>query len=563
MIIGIDLGTTNSLVSIWKDGKSTLVKNLFGDFVTPSVVGVDDDGRIIVGAPAKDRLLTHPDRSVAIFKRLMGSNASIKIADLVLKPQELSSFILKQLKEDVEALTGEKVSEAVITVPAYFNDTQRKMTKLAGRLAGLKVERLLNEPTAAALAYGLHEEKDNEILVFDLGGGTFDVSVLEMFDGIMEVRASAGNNRLGGEDFTRAIAQYFTEQLKHDGLIPSGRLPRLEPKILAEAERAKVHLSTHHEYESHLVEGENTFSISITRQKFESVCESLLNQLQQPILQALNDCSIAPNQLDHVLLVGGATRMPIISKLVTKMFGVFPNKSLDPDQAVAKGAAIQAALKSQDESIEEVVLTDVCPYTLGIEVVTDTYDSKLVQGVFSPIIERNSTIPTSKMQTYYTANDNQESIDIKVFQGESRNTENNIYLGNVTVGVPKGLAGHQSIEVRFSYDTNGLLEVEALVVQTAERKSSLIVTGEDDLNDEQVNKSLEKLKSLKIHPRESMENTSVLYRANRLYEQNIGEKRELVGRVVDYFTGILESADEEKINLVREQVSRELDQYEL
>ena len=563
MIIGIDLGTTNSLVSIWKDGESTLVKNLLGDFVTPSVVGVDDDGRIIVGAPAKDRLLTHPDRTVAVFKRLMGSNASIKIADLVLKPQELSSFILKQLKEDVEALTGEKVSEAVITVPAYFNDTQRKMTKLAGRLAGLKVERLLNEPTAAALAYGLHEEKDNEILVFDLGGGTFDVSVLEMFDGIMEVRASAGNNRLGGEDFTRVIAQYFTEQLKHDGLIPAEKLLKLEPKILAEAERAKVHLSTQHEYESHLVEGESTFSISITRQKFESVCESLLSQLQQPILQALNDCSIAANQLDHVLLVGGATRMPIISKLVTKMFGVFPNKTLDPDQAVAKGAAIQAALKSQDESIEEVVLTDVCPYTLGIEVVTDTYDSKLVQGVFSPIIERNNTIPTSKMQTYYTANDNQESINIKVFQGESRNTANNIYLGNVTVDVPKGLAGHQSIEVRFSYDTNGLLEVEALVVQTAERTSSLIVTGEDDLNDEQVNKSLEKLKSLKIHPRESMENTSVLYRANRLYEQNIGEKRELVGRVVDYFTGILESADEEKINAVREQVSQELDQYEL
>ena len=563
MIIGIDLGTTNSLVSIWQDGESTLVKNLLGDFVTPSVVGVDDDGRIIVGAPAKDRLLTHPGRTVAVFKRLMGSNASIKIADLVLKPQELSSFILKQLKEDVEAFTGEKVSEAVITVPAYFNDTQRKMTKLAGRLAGLKVERLLNEPTAAALAYGLHEEKDNEILVFDLGGGTFDVSVLEMFDGIMEVRASAGNNRLGGEDFTRAIAQYFTEQLNHDGLIPSDRLHKLEPKILAEAERAKVHLSTHHEYESHLVEDEKRFAISITRQKFESVCESLLSQLQQPILQALNDCSIAANQLDHVLLVGGATRMPIISKLVTKMFGVFPNKSLDPDQAVAKGAAIQAALKSQDESIEEVVLTDVCPYTLGIEVVTDTYDSKLVQGVFSPIIERNNTIPTSKMQTYYTANDNQESINIKVFQGESRNTANNIYLGNVTVDVPKGLAGHQSIEVRFSYDTNGLLEVEALVVQTAERTSSLIVTGEDDLNDEQVNKSLEKLKSLKIHPRESMENTSVLYRANRLYEQNIGEKRELVGRVVDYFTGILESADEEKINAVREQVNRELDQYEL
>ncbi len=563
MIIGIDLGTTNSLVSIWQDGKSTLIENPLGDFVTPSVVGVDDDGRIIVGSPAKDRLLTHPDRTVAIFKRLMGSNASIKIADLVLKPQELSSFILKQLKEDVEAQTGEKVSEAVITVPAYFNDTQRKMTKLAGRLAGLKVERLLNEPTAAALAYGLHEKSDNEILVFDLGGGTFDVSVLEMFDGIMEVRASAGNNRLGGEDFTRAIAQYFTEQLRHDGLISPEGLKKLEPKVMAEAERAKIFLSTNHEYESQLIEGQNQFAISIKRDKFENICESLLGQLQQPILQALNDCSISANQLDHILLVGGGTRMPIISKLVTKMFGAFPNKTLDPDQAIAKGAAIQAALKSHDESIEEIVLTDVCPYTLGIEVVTDTYDSKLVQGVFSPIIERNSTIPTSKVQTYYTVYDNQESINIKVFQGESRNTENNIYLGGVSVNVAQASAGDQSIDVRFSYDTNGLLEVEALVVKTGERKSSLITTGEDELNDEQVSESLKKLQSLKTHPRESIENTSVLYRANRLYEQNIGEKRELVGRLVDYFSGIVESGDDEKIKEVRARVSQELDQYEL
>ncbi len=563
MIIGIDLGTTNSLVSIWKDSKSILIKNPLGSVVTPSVVGVDDDGRIIVGQPAKDRLLTHPDRTVAIFKRLMGSNASIKIADLVLKPQELSSFILKQLKEDVEIQLGESVTEAVITVPAYFNDTQRKMTKLAGRLAGLKVERLLNEPTAAALAYGLHEENDNEILVFDLGGGTFDVSVLELFDGVMEVRASAGNNRLGGEDFTRSIAQYFTDQLNHDGLISSDITSKLEPKILAEAERAKVCLSTHQEYLSHIILDEHEVALSITRQKFESICESLLNQLQQPILQALNDSSIAPNQLDHILLVGGATRMPVISKLVTKMFGAFPNKSLDPDQAIVMGAAIQAALKSQDESINEVVLTDVCPYTLGIEVVADTYESKLVQGVFSPIIERNNTIPTSKVQTYYTVHDLQEKIDIKVFQGESRSTANNIYLGGVSVEVAKSPAGHQSVDVRFSYDTNGLLEIETLVVNTGEKKSSLINTGGDELNDEQMNDSLTKLQSLKIHPRESIENTSVLYRANRLYEQNMGKKRELVGGLVDFFTSVLESGDEERINSVREQVSRELDQYEL
>lgn len=562
MIIGIDLGTTNSLVSIWEDGQSLLIKNSLGSFVTPSVIGVDDDDQIIVGQPAKDRLLTHPDRTVAIFKRLMGSDASIKIANLVLKPQELSSFILKQLKEDVEIQTGEIVTEAIITVPAYFNDTQRKMTKLAGRLAGLKVERLLNEPTAAALAYGLHQENDNEILVFDLGGGTFDVSVLEMFDGVMEVRASAGNNRLGGEDFTRAIAQYFTEQLNHDDLLSSSFANKLEPKILAEAERAKVYLSRNSEYFSKIAIEKKEISITITRKKFESICESLLSQLRNPILQALNDSSISANQLDHILLVGGATRMPIISKMVTKMFGAFPNKTLDPDHAIAMGAAIQAALKSQDESINEVVLTDVCPYTLGIEVVTEAYDSRFIQGVFSPIIERNSTIPTSKVQTYYTAHDNQEHINIKVFQGESRSTSNNIHLGSIQVGVNKEPAGHESVDVRFSYDTNGLLEVEALVINSGEKNSKLINTG-NELNDEQIAESLTKLQSLKIHSRKNIENTSVLYRANRLYEQNIGEKRERVGELVDYFSSILASGDEEKINSVRSKISQELDNYEL
>jgi molecular chaperone HscC len=562
MIIGIDLGTTNSLVSVYQDGKASLVKNALGSVITPSVVGVDDDGRIIVGQPAKDRLQTHPELTVAIFKRLMGSDQTIRLGSLELKPQELSSFILRQLKEDVEAELGITVTEAIVTVPAYFNDLQRKMTKLAGRLAEINVERLLNEPTAAALAYGAHEELETQILVFDLGGGTFDVSILEMFDGIMEVRSSAGDNRLGGEDFTQIIVKDFlTYLVKEHHLIEDALRSDFLPKILAECERAKTALSTQLEYTLSIELDGKSYELTYSRDTFEKNTQPLLDRLILPVKQALADSAIKLAELDQVLLVGGATRMPMISKMVARMFGRLPSREVNPDEVVALGAGYQAALKAQDKLVNDVVLTDVCPFTLGIEIVNEVGE-RLINGVFSPIIERNTTIPVSRMERYYTTVDNQEHVAIKVYQGESRHTRNNVYLGLLDVPVPMGGAGEQALDVRFSYDINGLLEVETTVVSNSE-KSSIVISNSHELSEEDVQKSLAKLSSMKVHPRENTVNIALLYRANRLYEQHLGESRDEVGRIIDYFTSILDRPNKDDVDAIRISLETELDKYEM
>ena len=562
MIIGIDLGTTNSLVSVYLNGKASLVKNALGSVITPSVVGVDDEGRIIVGQPAKDRLQTHPELTVAVFKRLMGSDQTIRLGSLELKPQELSSFLLRQLKEDVEAELGITVTEAIVTVPAYFNDLQRKMTKLAGRLAGIDVERLLNEPTAAALAYGAHEELETQILVFDLGGGTFDVSILEMFDGIMEVRSSAGDNRLGGEDFSQIIVKDFFAYLVEEHHLAEDTLRSdFLPKILAECERAKTALSTQLEYLLSIEINGQSYQLTYSRDTFEKAAQPLLDRLILPVKQALTDSSIKLSELDQVLLVGGATRMPMISKLVARMFGRLPSREVNPDEVVAMGAGYQAALKAKDAQINDVVLTDVCPFTLGIEIVNEL-GGRIISGVFSPIIERNTTIPVSRMERYYTTADQQEYVGIKAYQGESRHTSNNVYLGLLEVPVPKGEAGEQAIDVRFSYDINGLLEVETTVVSTNE-KQSIVISNNHDLSEDDIQKSLEKLTAMKIHPRENTGNIAFLSRANRLYEQHLGDSREEVGRIIDYFNSILERPNKADVDAIRINLNSELDKYEM
>jgi len=556
VIVGIDLGTTNSLVCVWKDGEPCLVRNALGSVITPSVVGLDDDGRVICGQAAKERLLTHPTQTTSLFKRLMGSDADIKLGDTSYKPQELSAILLKQLIQDAENEYGETVTEAVITVPAYFNDTQRKMTQLAGRLAGVSVERLLNEPTAAALAYGLSNEVDCQILVFDLGGGTFDVSILELYDGVMEVRASAGNNQLGGEDFTAKIAGFFKSQLEAQGIASEA-----DAKLLAEAERAKVALSKSKSYQAKFNQGENEIEIVISRDQFEALVQPLLDEIQQPVRRALADTRLSPNEIDHVLLVGGATNMPIVSSLVARMFGVFPNKTLDPDLTVARGAAIQAALKLQDSALDEVVLTDVCPFSLGIEI-RGSNPTRFSDGVFSPILERNRVVPTSSVETYVTTVDDQEVIAIKVYQGESRQVKNNNFLGVLELDVPPAPAGRESVDVRFSYDTNGLLEVEAQVNSNGNKKASIFCAHSDQLTEEQIQSSLSKLSKLKTHPRDELPNTAFLALADRLYSQHLGERREAIGQIIDYFKQIVESKSKQEVDETRKQLEVELKQYE-
>ncbi|MAD44517.1 MAG: molecular chaperone HscC [Oceanospirillaceae bacterium] len=562
MIIGIDLGTTNSLVARWHNDGPQLLANALGDYLTPSVVGVDAHGHVLVGRAARDRLMTHPQDTVAVFKRLMGTQSEVVIGGQSFSPQELSSFVLRQLKEDAEAATGETVTEAIITVPAYFNDTQRQMTRLAGRLAGLNVSRLINEPTAAALAYGIHKTADSTFLVFDLGGGTFDVSVLEIFDDVIEVRASAGDNRLGGEDFTLLIAHKINAACAQQGIREEDLEGRFRPNIYAEAERVKQALSLQHEVHTGL-DLENTHvEFHYRREQFEQDCQPLLQRLIAPVKQALADATIRPSELDRVLLVGGATRMPVISKQVAQMFGALPGRELDPDQVVVMGAATQAALKARHQSLEEKVLTDVCPYTLGIEVTTEGAWGQKIHGVFSPIIERNTMIPVSRKETYYTVHDDQKMIRINVYQGESRETRLNILLGDMEVDVPPAPAGREAVDVRFSYDINGLLEVEVLVRSSGITSRRLLTQQEGLLSEEQINESLQRLQALKLSPRDNAINDALIARANRLYEQHLGERREAIGQLLDFFVSLVESGDKQEIERLRPEVEARLAEYE-
>ena len=481
-IIGIDLGTTNSLVSIWKHAKATIIPNVIGDSLTPSVVSLDDNGDILVGQAAKERLITHPNATASLFKRHMGTKKSIDLGARSFLPEDLASFVLRSLKADAEAYLGETVTEAVISVPAYFNDAQRKATQTAGHLAGLQVERLINEPTAAAIAYGLHEEEEKTFLVFDLGGGTFDVSVLELFDGIMEVNATAGDNTLGGEDFTSLLVNGF---LNHHNIENTSLNKKQINKLHQQAESAKCTLTRYNTAKLTLEIDDHIYHWDINNTQFEKSAQALLTRLRLPIERALNDASIKPADLSSVILVGGATRMPLIRKLVSRMFGHFPACHHNPDEVVALGTAIQAGLKARDKTLQEVVLTDVCPYTLGTDIMVLKANGA-ESGHFKPIIERNTVVPVSKVERFYSCHDNQVKVEVGIFQGESRRTKDNIELGTINIDIPKGPAGSEAIDIRFTYDINGILEVIVSVISTQKTCTQIIEGHPGALSKEEI-----------------------------------------------------------------------------
>ena len=383
-MIGIDLGTTNSAIAVWRDGQSRLIPNSLGQVLTPSAVSVDDDGRILVGMAARERQVTHPGRTATAFKRYMGTSRATRLADRDFLPEELSALVLGSLKADAERHLGESVTSAIITVPAYFNDKQRKATRRAGELAGLKVDRLINEPTAAALAYGIDRRADEtKYLVFDLGGGTFDVSILEIFEGVIEVRASTGDSYLGGEDFNEVLIQDMLARYKAKlGFASREQDPGLYEILRDQAERARRELSIEANATMRISWKGQYFEHSVTSEHFEAKCQTLLNRLRDPVMRAMRDSKVDLAQLKEIVLVGGATRMPIVRRTVTRMFGRFPATELNPDEAVAIGAAIQAGLKARDVALKEVVLTDVCPYTLGVDIGEHRPDGSLRGDIF-------------------------------------------------------------------------------------------------------------------------------------------------------------------------------------
>ena len=564
MIVGIDLGTTNSLVAAWTEGGAKIVPNALGEVLTPSVVGLDDTGDVLVGRAARERLITHPDRTAAAFKRHMGTDRQTRLDRRDFRPEELSALVLKSLKADAEAALGGTVSEAVISVPAYFNDTQRKATRLAGEMAGLKVERLVNEPTAAAMAYGLHQrDAESKFLVFDLGGGTFDVSVLELFAGIMEVRASTGDNFLGGEDFVDRLVQGFMDAAGAPAGLGARELTESALQALRDqAERAKRRLSDREEAEMRLRWGDRTLSWTVSEDEFESLSAELMGRLSAPVERALRDSRIKPDALDEVVLIGGATRMPIVRRLVARMFGRIPASHFDPDQAVALGAAVQAGLKARHAALDEVVVTDVCPYSLGIQIGRSMGGEQVQEGLFLPLIERNTTIPASRAETVWPMNDWQSRVDLDIYQGESRSVAGNIPLGKLQVKLPRGAVAEKAVDVRFTYDINGLLEVEATVKATGDLNRLIIEQTPGAMSEKEIAKRMKALESLKIHPRDKAENRAAMARAERLYEESLGEDREILDLMMSRFEKVLAGQDPDRIAEARDRFIAALDDFE-
>jgi molecular chaperone HscC len=561
VIVGIDLGTTNSLVAVWRDGAPQLIANVHGSVLTPSAVSIDTDGSVLVGMAARERLPTHPDRTAAGFKRAMGTNKSFQLGKRSFRAEDLSALVLKSLKEDAERWLGAPVTEAVITVPAYFNDVQRKATRLAGELAGLKVDRLLNEPTAAALAYGLQDAgAERKILVLDLGGGTFDVSILEMFEGVMEVRATAGDNFLGGEDFADAIGETFLAEAGRRAGIPQGAAGvGFRAALRRAAEVAKRALSETDQHEISVLWRDQPVSWTITRDRFEQAVEPLLKRLRAPIERAIRDAKVMPAQIDHLVLAGGATRMPVFRRMAARLFQRLPIAPVNPDEVVARGAAVQAGLKMRDAALDDVVMTDVAPFTLGTAV-ADARDGQIVaSGLFLPIIERNTTIPVSRSSRVVTLVDGQQTVKVPVFQGEARLVQDNIPLGELEVSVPRGPAGKEAIDIRFTYDTSGLLEVEARVVSTGIVKRLVIEGQPGSLTPAEIAGRLEALAALKIHPRDLDENRAVLARAERLYAERLGEERAAIGKLIDEFRFLLDRQEPGAIEAFRTRLVEWLD----
>lgn len=559
MIVGIDLGTTNSLIAVWDATSVKLIPNALGKYLTPSVISVNN-GEIIIGEPALNRMVTHPQMTIANFKRFMGGDKTIQLEHFSFRAEELSALILKRLKEDAERYLGFEITEAVISVPAYFSNAQREATKIAGKLAGLKVERLINEPTAAGISYGLQEQiDDTNYLIFDLGGGTFDVSVLTMFYGIIEVRASCGDNLLGGLDFTNIIEKMFVEDLKACKKFTDKTMPlALEHKIHEQAEIIKHKLSLDSDARMTVNWGDQSHSLTITTKDFEESVEPLLQRVCDPVKRVLNDAGLSSRQINQIILVGGASRMAVVKKLVTKMFGKLPTCHIDPDTVIVHGTAIQAGLKSHEKALEEVVVTDVSPYSLGVAVYNGAAAAKPGLTHFDPVIERNTVIPASRLRTYYPVNREQEGINLQIYQGESFYVEKNIFLGNMEFKLPGGLK-NSAIDVRFTYDINGLLEVEATVVETQEKHSLVIEGNPGTLTEKQINAQLKAIESLKIHPRDETENMFILSLAERLFEDLQGEKRLLLAVEIKAFINALEEQDPGNILKNREKLRQSLD----
>ncbi len=529
-IIGIDLGTTNSCVAVMEGGQPVVIVNSDGARTTPSVVGFAKNGERLIGDSAKRQAITNPDRTISSIKRHMGENYKVSIDDKNYSPQEISAMILQKLKGDAESYLGETVSEAVITVPAYFSDAQRQATKDAGKIAGLEVKRIINEPTAAALAYGLDNEKEQKIMVYDLGGGTFDVSIIEIGDGVVEVLATNGDTRLGGDDFDGRIIDYLVSEFKKTEGIDLSADKMAMQKLKEAAEKAKKELSTVTSSNINLPfitmnqDGPKHLDITLTRAKFDELTADLVDKTMGPVRNALSDAGLTAAELDKVLLVGGSTRIPAVQDAVKKITGKDPFKGINPDECVAIGASIQGGKMAGDAGASSILLLDVTPLSLGIET---------LGGVATKLIERNTTIPTNKKQIFSTAEDNQTAVDIHVVQGERPLAKDNKTLGSFRLeGIAPARRGVPQIEVAFDIDANGIVHVSAKDLGTG-KEQAITITASTNLSDEEIDKAVKEAEQYAEADKKRKEAIDVKNEADSLIFQTEKTLGELEGKLSD------------------------------
>ena len=545
--IGIDLGTTNSVVAVMEGGKPTVIANAEGTRTTPSIVGFSKTGERLVGQLAKRQAILNPDKTIASIKRHMGEDYKKNIDGKDYTPQEISAMILRKLAEDASNYLGEKVTSAVITVPAYFNDAQRQATKDAGKIAGLDVLRIVNEPTAAALAYGLEKDKPEKVLVFDLGGGTFDVSILEIGDGVHEVLSTSGDTHLGGDDFDEKVMNWICDEFQKTEGIDLRNDKQAMQRIKEAAEKAKCELSSVVETTINLpfitadANGPKHLDMQLTRAKFEELCHDLLERCKKPVEQAINDAGISKSDINEVVLVGGSSRIPAVQQLVKDYTGKDPNQSVNPDEVVAVGAAIQAGVLAGE--VKDIVLLDVTPLTLGIET---------LGGVMTALVPRNTTIPVSKSQVFSTAENNQTAVDIQVLQGERPMAKDNKSLGMFRLeGIAPAMRGVPQIEVTFDIDANGIVNVSAKDKAT-NKEQKITITNSSNLSDDDIDKMVKEAEANAAEDKKKKEEAEIRNNANSLISS--------AERLTKDFEGKIDKADEEKLNEQKETLQKALDE---
>jgi len=542
-IIGIDLGTTNSLVSYWENGASHLIPNRFGEYLTPSVVSIGKNGTVYVGAAAKQRMITQPESTVSVFKRAMGTDRTYNLRGKWYRAEELSSLILKALKEDAEAYLKEPVEEAIISVPAYFNDIARKATRKAGQLAGLRVDRIINEPSAAALACQYaNAQQDAKLLVFDLGGGTLDVSLVDCMDNVIEILAVSGNNHLGGSDFDKVLAEYFCTK---NQMVLGALKPSQQEILLKAAEKAKIDLSYADETVMRAAFDSKEWSLPVSRQTLIQVSAPLFKKIAAPIKRVLNDAQIQPSDLTRVVMVGGSSKMFVVQQYLKFLLKNVPFAVADPDHMIALGVGIYAGIKERKEDIQDLILTDICPFSLGTGIINKDDPEK--GNYMSTLIPRNSSLPASHSDKYYTTVNNQKQMRIAIYQGEDLYVNNNLYLGEVTVNITPAPEGKEHVDVRFTYDINGLLVVDLYVPSTGEKKQLVFVNGVSQEADEDLKKQMAELEKLVIAPKEDQNNQMILSRAEGLYAQLNGEPKLLLAEHIKVFSKMLDMGSKTKI----------------